>query len=88
MGLDLFLFWIQVKSGPYTLQGRNHSLAQFGHIVKDVKYIASCLQHYMFSHVPRHCNKVAHALARRAISYPYILVWMEDVSSDMYFRLI
>nr|POF20217.1 hypothetical protein CFP56_36003 [Quercus suber] len=27
------------------LQGRNHSLAQFGHIAKDVKYIASCLQH-------------------------------------------
>ena len=66
------------------LQGRNHSLAQFGHIVKDVKYIASCLQHCMFSHVPRHCNKVAHALARRAFSYLHMLVWIEDVPPNVF----
>ena len=66
------------------LQGRNHSLTQFGHIAKDVKYTASCLQHYMFSHVPRHCNKVAHALARRAFSYLHMLVWIEDVPPNVF----
>ena len=71
------------------LQGRNHSLAQFGHIAEDVKYIASCLQHCMFSHVLRHCNKVAHALARRALSHPHMLGWkMFHQTFFMYSRLI
>ena len=66
------------------LQGINHSLAQFGHIAEDVKYIASCLQHRMFSHVLRHCNKVTHALARRVLSYPHMLIWMEDVPPNVF----
>ena len=73
-------FTILIKA----LQSSNHSLAQFGHIAEDVKYIASCLQNCMFSHVLRQCNKVAHALARRALSYPHMLVWREDVPPDIF----
>ena len=72
------------------LQSTNHSLAHFGHLAEDVKYLASCFQKCMFSHVRKHCNKVAHSLARRALKHPYLLVWMEDVPPDflMFFRLI
>ncbi|XP_075649759.1 uncharacterized protein LOC142620244 [Castanea sativa] len=66
------------------LQSNNHSLAHFGHLAEDVKYLASCFPRCMFSHVRRHCNKVAHSLARRALTYPHLLVWMEDVPPDVF----
>ena len=62
------------------LQSTNHSLAHFGHLAEDVKYLTSCFQKCMFSHVRKHCNKVAHSLARRALKH---LVWMEDVPPDL-----
>ena len=66
------------------LQSTNHSLAHFGQLAEDVKYLASCFRKCMFFHVRRHCNKVAHSLARRALKHPYLLVWMEDVPADVF----
>ena len=36
-----------------------------------------------YSHVCRHCNTVAHLLAKRTISSPFLNVWMEDVPPDI-----
>lgn len=50
------------------LQNSLYSLFHFGHIVKDIQYLASCFLEIYCFHISRHCNIVAHALARQAIS--------------------
>ena len=65
------------------LVNNTHSLSSFGHIMKDIQYLASCFSKINYSHVRRHCNTVAHSLARRAISLSQMQVWMEDVPSDI-----
>ena len=69
------------------LQCNSYSLAQFGHLAEDVKYLASKFQCYNLSHVRRHCNVVAYTLARKVILNPYLLVWMEDVPPNVLFVL-
>ena len=50
------------------LKEDTHSLANFGHIVIDISYLASHFSMIDYSHVCRHCNVVARLLARRAVS--------------------
>ena len=59
-------------------------MAHFGHLAEDVKYLASCFQKCMFSHVRKHYNKVAYSLARRALKHPHLLVWVEDILPDIF----
>ena len=42
-----------------SLKDDHRSLAQFGHIVADIHYLASHFSFFKLSHVHRHCNKVA-----------------------------
>lgn len=50
-----------------SIKSNRHSLAQFGHIVRDVQYMASqFFNEFSFSHACRLGNTVAHSLARRA----------------------
>lgn len=65
------------------LQNNSHSLSHFGHIVKDVQYLASCFSEIHYSHVCRQCNTIAHSLARRVISISHDQIWMEDVPLDV-----
>ena len=65
------------------LNSNSHSLAQFGHIINDIQYLASQFSIISFSHLRRHCNTVAHSIARRAISFSSLQVWMEDVSLEI-----
>ena len=65
------------------LQNNSYSLSHFGHLVQDIQYLASCLSEIHYSHVRRHCNTIAHALARRANSVSHYQVWMEDVPPDI-----
>ena len=66
-----------------TLQNNSYTLSHFGHLVKDIQYLASCFSEIRYSHVCRNCNTVAHALAKRANSISHYQVWMEDVSLDI-----
>ena len=50
------------------LKEDSHSLSNFCHIAKDIQYLASHFSMLDYSHVHRHCNTVAHLLARLAIS--------------------
>ena len=61
----------------------SHSLAQFGHIIKDIEFLASQFSIIYFSHVKRHCNTIAHSIARRALSFSSLQVWMEDVPLEL-----
>ena len=65
-----------------TLQGDSYSLASVGHLVKDIQFLASYLSSFNFTHVRRHCNALAHSLARRAQRLSQPQVWMEDVPPD------
>ena len=56
------------------LNTNSHSLSQFGHIVNDIRYLASHFSIISYSHVRRYCNIVAHSLARRAISFSSLQV--------------
>ena len=60
----------------------SYSLASFGHLVKDIQFIASYLSLINYSHARRQCNALAHSLARRAKSLSQSQVWMKDVPSD------
>ena len=65
------------------LKTNSHSLAQFGHIIKDIQFLASQFSIISFSHVKRHCNTVAHLIARQTLSFSSLQVWMEDVPSEI-----
>lgn len=60
-----------------------HSLANFGHIVTYIPYLASHFSIIDYSHVRRHCNVVARLLTRRAVSTLQFQIWMENVSPDI-----
>ena len=49
-----------------SLQSRSRPRAQFSHLTNDISFLSSHFTSLNFSHVRRHCNKVAHSLARRA----------------------
>ena len=58
------------------------SLASFGHLVKDIQFIASYLSSINYTHVRRQCNGLAHSLARRAKNLSQSHVWRKDVPTD------
>ena len=65
------------------LNSCSKSLVPFGHIINDIIFLASCFACFSATHVKRHCNKVAHSLARRAFSFSPLSVWMEDVPPNL-----
>ena len=50
------------------LENNSHTLSNFGHLITDIHYLASCFSKIQYSHVRRHCNTVTHSLARRVVS--------------------
>ena len=60
------------------------SLALYGHIIHDVKQLASYFACIRFVHIRRQGNNVVHALTRRAVTSPDLNVWMEDVPPDIF----
>ena len=50
------------------LENNSHTLSNFGHLITDIHYLASCFSKIQYSHVRRHCNTVTNSLARRAVS--------------------
>ena len=53
----------------YLAKGGN-SLAHYGHLIADIHFLMARFSLLSLSHVRRHCNSLAHALARHASSTP------------------
>ena len=65
------------------LQQGNRCLAHHDHLITDIQFLISHFNAFKLSVVHRHCNKLAHALARRATVPPFMSVWMEDVPLNL-----
>ena len=55
------------------------SLANYGHLLEEVKILVGGFAAVEFSFVPRQCNTLAHKIARHARHVSEYTVWMEDV---------
>ena len=55
------------------------SAASFGHILSDIKALASNFSQVVFRHTHRQGNKVAHSLARAACSFHPFCTWIEEI---------
>ena len=61
----------------------DNSLAHYGHLLVDIHVLMAWFSSLRLSHVRRHCNSQAHALARRASSTPDLSIWMEEIPPDL-----
>ncbi|XP_075663184.1 uncharacterized protein LOC142632711 [Castanea sativa] len=61
------------------LWDNSYSLASFGHMVKDIQFIAYQLSSISYTHVRRQCNTLTRSLARRAKSVSQFQVWIKEV---------
>ena len=66
------------------LSSSKPSVALHGHIIHDVKQLASYFSCIHFTHTRRQGNSVAHALARRTISSPNLNIQIENVPLDIF----
>ena len=55
----------------------------FGHIIEEIRCFSSSLVGCSFIHVRREGNKLAHALARRAVLSADTDVWVEELPNDL-----
>ena len=63
------------------LTGACHTL--FGHSIDEIRCLSSSLVSSCFVHTRREGNKIAHALARRAVLTADTDVWVEELPSDV-----
>lgn len=57
------------------LNSKDYSSTSFGHVIRDIKIASSAFRNFVFSHIRRQGNKVAHRLARLACNFPTFYVW-------------
>ena len=55
----------------------------FGHIVEEIWSFSSALMDCSFQHIKREGNKLAHALARRAVVFADTDVWVKELPVDL-----
>ena len=65
------------------LKNGGSKLTHYGNIVADILFLLSHFSKANISFVKRHCNQLAHSLARRAIIPPSMSVWMEEIPPDL-----
>ena len=61
------------------LRYKEYGLAPYAHLIKDVSLFSGLYSKLSYSHVKRDSSKVAHSLARLALTLQSCTVWMEDV---------
>ena len=62
---------------------KRENLTLFGHVIKEIHDSCSSFTRISFQHVRRDGNKLAHALARRAVLSADTIVWVEELPTDL-----
>nr|XP_023887927.1 uncharacterized protein LOC112000055 [Quercus suber] len=65
------------------LKARDRCNTLYGNVIEDARLQGAAMQACHFQHVRREGNKLAHALARRAVSSADFNVWVEELPSDL-----
>ena len=65
------------------LKARERCNTLYGTVIEDARLQGAAMQACHFQHVRREGNKLAHALARRAVSSADYDVWVEDLPSEL-----
>ena len=55
----------------------------FGHVIEEIWLLADAIQKCSFGHVPREGNQLAHSLARRAVLFLDLDVWIENLPFEL-----
>ena len=79
LGFDNIILEGDSKVLIKSLAKGGNSLAHYGHLIADIHVLMAQFSSLSLSHVRRHCNRLAHALARRASSTPDLSIWMEEI---------
>ena len=66
-----------------SLEKGDNSLAHYGHLLAYIHVLMARFSSLRLSHVRRHCNSLAHALARHASSTPDLSIWMEEIPPNL-----
>ena len=66
-----------------SLEKSDNSLAHYGYLLADIHVLTARFSSHRLTHVRRHCNSLAHALARRASSTPDLSIWMEEIPPNL-----
>ncbi|ONK59797.1 uncharacterized protein A4U43_C08F10790 [Asparagus officinalis] len=66
----------------------DRELLELGRICADIKRLGQRLQHFEVQHVLRSCNKIDHVLAKKALDFSNIFVWMEEAHDDIVHLLL
>ena len=84
---ELSLFSVIVEGDSMlvvqAVTNKRENLTLFGHVVKEIHGLCSSFTRISFQHVRREGNKLAHALARRAVLSADIVVWVEELPTDL-----
>ena len=83
IGLHEVIFEGDAAGVIQAIKNREADQSAHGHIVGDIQDQVSLLAFSDFCFVPRSCNKVANALAKRAKTGPGLQVWLEDCPKDI-----
>ena len=83
IGLHEVIFEGDAAGVIQAIKNREAYQSVHGHIVGDIQDQVSLLAFSDFCFVPRSCNKVANALAKRAKTGPELQVWLEDCPKDI-----
>ena len=65
------------------LKGFGRCRTLFGHIIDESKRIGGTLRSYLFQHVRREGNRLAHCLAKKAVLSADTDVWIESLPEDV-----
>ena len=64
------------------INGTRPVRTMYGHVIDDIRFLSSSIS-CSFLHVKRKVNRLAHALARQAVSSADTDVWLEDLPPDL-----
>ena len=83
LGFDNIILEGDSKILIKSLAKGGNSLAYYGHLITDIHVLITQFSSLSLSHVRRHCNRLAHALARHASSTLDLSIWMKEIPPDL-----